>query len=289
MSNLIVNGVTLKYVDKGNGQPIVFVHGSASDYRTWQSQLAEFAGDFRVVAYSRRYHWPNESIPEDADYSMMEHVDDLQALIHSLGIAPVHLVGHSYGAFVCLLLAIRDPSLIRTLVLAEPPAITLFVSNTPKPQEIIKLFFARPKTAAAILKFGVKGVIPATAAAKKGDLENALRIFGKTVLGLETFINLSKSRLEQARANTIKAEFTGSGYPSLDDDKLRKLYIPTLLINGQNSPRLFHFLMDRIEELLPDAKRMEISGASHIMHEDNPSYYNEAVYSFLTENSKKDL
>jgi len=289
MSNLIVNGVTLKYVDKGNGQPIVFVHGSASDYRTWQSQLDEFARDLRVVAYSRRYHWPNEPIPADADYSMMEHVDDLQALIHSLGISPVHLVGHSYGAFICLLLVMRDPGLIRSLVLAEPPAITLFVSNTPKPHEIIKLLFTRPQTAVAIIKFGVKGVVPATAAAKKGELEKALHIFGKTVLGLETFVNLSKSRLEQARDNTIKSEFTGSGYPPLDDDKLRKLNIPTLLINGKNSPRLFHFLMDRIEELLPDTKRIEISAASHIMHEDNPPDYNEAVYSFIAENSKKDL
>lgn len=289
MSNLIVNGVTLKYVDKGNGQPVVFVHGSASDYRTWQNQLDEFEKNFRVIAYSRRYHWPNEPIAENADYSMMEHVDDLQALIHSLGIAPVHLVGHSYGAFICLLLAMRDPGLIRSLVLAEPPAITLFVSNTPKPQEIIKLFFTRPKTAAAILKFGVKGVVPATAAAKKGDLEKALHIFGKTVLGLETFINLSKSRLEQARANTIKAEFTGSGYPPLDDDKLRKLNIPTLLINGRNSPRLFHLLVDRIEELLPDARRIEISGASHIMHEDNTSDYNEALGTFLAGHGNHDL
>ena len=109
MSNLIVNGVTLKYVEKGNGQPIVFVHGSASDYRTWKDQLDEFSADYKVIAYSRRYHWPNEPIPDDGDYSMLEHVDDLQALIRSLGIAPVHLVGHSYGAFVSLLLAVREP------------------------------------------------------------------------------------------------------------------------------------------------------------------------------------
>jgi pimeloyl-ACP methyl ester carboxylesterase len=289
MSNLIVNGVTLKYVEQGNGQAIVFVHGSASDYRTWQSQLDEFGKDFRVIAYSRRYHWPNEPIPEEADYSMMEHVDDLQALIRSLEAAPVHLAGHSYGAFICLLLAMRDPELIRSLVLAEPPAITLFVSNTPKPREIIKLLITRPKTAAAIIKFGVKGVAPATAAAKKGDMEKALRIFGHTVLGPETFLNLTKTRLEQAKVNNIRAEFTGSGYPPLDDERLQQMRIPTLLMKSEKGPAMFGCLIERLEELLPNTEKVEIKDASHIMHEDNPSDYNEAVRSFLAENSNKDL
>ncbi|NIT60692.1 MAG: alpha/beta fold hydrolase, partial [Aliifodinibius sp.] len=72
-----------------------------------------------------------------------------------------HLVGHSYGAFLSLLLAMRQPDYVRTLVLAEPPAITLFVSNNPKPLEILKLLVSRPRTAAAIIKFGAKGVTPA--------------------------------------------------------------------------------------------------------------------------------
>jgi pimeloyl-ACP methyl ester carboxylesterase len=41
-----------------------------------------------------------------------EHVDDLEALLRLLDAAPAHLVGHSYGAFVCLLLAIRKPQIV---------------------------------------------------------------------------------------------------------------------------------------------------------------------------------
>jgi pimeloyl-ACP methyl ester carboxylesterase len=109
-----VTQAALDHVERGFGAPLVLVHGSASDRRTWGAQLEAFAARFRVIAYSRRYHWPNAPIPEGADYSMSEHVDDLRDLLDRLGAAPAHLVGHSYGAFVCLLLAAREPERVRS-------------------------------------------------------------------------------------------------------------------------------------------------------------------------------
>jgi pimeloyl-ACP methyl ester carboxylesterase len=166
MASRKINGTHLECYIDGNGEPLVLVHGSASDYRTWHNQREEFAQDFKVITFSRRYHWPNDPIPEEADYSMSQHVDDFQALLHSLNSGPVHIVGHSYGAFLGLLLAMREPALVRTLVLAEPPVITLFVSNQPKPLEILRLLLTRPRTATAIIKLGAQGLGPATAAAK---------------------------------------------------------------------------------------------------------------------------
>jgi len=283
MSTLRVNGTSLEYTDNGKGEPLVLVHGSASDFRTWRRQQEKFANNYRVITYSRRYHWPNEQIPEEADYSMLEHVNDLQEVIQKMGAEPAHLVGHSYGAFLCLLLAIKEPALVRTLVLAEPPVITLFVSNTPKPLELLKLLVTRPRTAMAVIKFGAKGMAPATAAAKHGDAIKAMRLFGRTILGQQFYQRLSESRLEQVDANSIKAEFLGSGFAPLDPVQVRNVRAPTLLINGQHSHSLFHRLADRLEELLPYCERIEITGASHIMHEDNASAYNQAVEVFLEE------
>lgn len=282
MASIYIAGTQLEYTQGGSGEPLVLVHGSASDHRTWQGQRDLFAEHFRVISYSRRYHWPNQPIPEEADYSMAEHVDDLQALLLSLKATPAHLVGHSYGAFVCLLLAMREPHLVRTLVLSEPPVITLFVSNTPRPLELLKLLVTRPRTAAGIIKLGATGLGPATAAAKRGDLEEVMRLFGKAVLGQDAYHSLSETRKEQVEVNLFKAEFLGSGYPPLEAKQLRGMETPTLLMTGQSSPRLFHRLMDRLEELLPQSERTEIPDASHIMHEDNASAYNTAVLSFTT-------
>ena len=171
----------------------MLVHGSASDYRTWRFQREEFAKRYRVLSYSRRYHWPNRQIPEGVDYSMAEHLDDLQALLNSFDAVPAHVLGHSYGAFLCLMLAIKEPSLVRSLVLAEPPVITLFVSTPPKPLELLKLLVSKPRTAAAIINFGAKGIVPATKAFRLGDIEAGVQIFGDAVFGHGGYNRLSKS------------------------------------------------------------------------------------------------
>jgi pimeloyl-ACP methyl ester carboxylesterase len=175
----------------------------------------------------------------------------------------------------------RAPEAVRSLVVAEPPAITLFVSNQPKPQEVLKLLLTRPRTGAGILKFGLQGMVPATRAIERGDREAALEAFGRASLGREAFDGLSPARRQQARDNLIDAELLGSGFAPLDDDALRTVQVPTLLLAGQKSPRLFYRLLDRLEELLPQTERVEIPGASHIMHEDNPEAYNSAILSAL--------
>ena len=284
MSALDVNGISLEYFENGNGEPLVLVHGSHSDYRTWELQQEEFAKHFRVITYSRRYHWPNKPIPDNADYSMIEHVDNLEALLASLDASPAHLVGHSYGVFLCLLLAIRAPKLVRSLVLTEPPVITLFVSDPPKLTEILKLLVTQPRLAAAIIRFGATGIAPAKRAAKKNDMEAATRIFGKAILGRKFYNDLSEERLEQVRPNAIQAEFLGTGFAPLDSGDLSDIQIPTLLVTSQHSAVLFRRLADRLEELLPNAEQIKIEDSSHIVHEDNAPDYNKAVLAFLSKN-----
>ncbi|MGW8248802.1 MAG: alpha/beta fold hydrolase [Acidiferrobacterales bacterium] len=283
MAKIEINGAELNYIEKGSGPPLIFVHGSASDLRTWQYQQDEFAKQFRTIAYSRRYHWPNEEIGDGIDYAMPQHVEDLGALIRSLDAGPATLVGNSLGAFLCLLLAIKEPGLVRNLVLAEPPVITLFVSSAPKPQELLPLLFTRPRTAAAIIKFGAAGVVPATRALKRGDIESGVHAFAGAVFGRGGYDRFTQMRKQQVNANlsNIRAEILGPGFASLDDRDVQRVQAPTLLLNGQRSISLFHLLTDRLEELLPDTTRVEIPEAAHCSHEDNPADYNRAVLEFL--------
>jgi pimeloyl-ACP methyl ester carboxylesterase len=283
MAQVTVNGETLEYGEIGRGEPLVLVHGSASDYRTWHLQQEAFAERFRVIYYSRRYHWPNDPIPDGTDYSMDEQVADLIALVRSLDAAPAHLVGHSYGAFLCLLVAMQEPSLVRTLVLSEPPAITLFVSSTPKPLELLKLLATRPRTAAAIIKFGAKGVGPASKAFRDGDMTTGIRTFGDAVFGPGGYERLPEPRKSQVNDNlsNVKAELLGSGFVPLEAKALQRINVPALLVTGEKSIGLFHRVTERLDELLPRAERVEIPGASHMMHEDNAPGYVREVLLFL--------
>jgi pimeloyl-ACP methyl ester carboxylesterase len=276
-----INDYKFNYIENGNGGNLVFVHGSASDYRTWDKQLEYFGEYYHSIAYSRRYHWPNEQILDNEDYSMAKHVEDLEVFLKFIGNKPIHLVGHSYGALLCILLAIKNSELIHTLILAEPPAVALYVSNIPKPKEILKLLFSKPKLALGIIKFGAKGIAPTTTAFIQNDMDKALDIFGKATLGVKDFLNLSKSRLEQARANLFKAELLGSGFLPLEENKIQNIKLPTLLISGQNSPKLWQHLLIELNKLIPNSELKIIPEASHIMHEDNVLDYNTTVLTFL--------
>lgn len=276
-----IRDVDLEVEERGDGQPFVLVHGSASDRRTWRAQLDEFAKHYRVVCYSRRYHWPNQPIADGRGYSMREQLDDLRAVVESRSPEPAHLVGHSYGAVLCLRLAVEEPHLVRSLVLVEPPAFPLFISDPPTPAELVRTLVRRPRTALALIKFGARGLGPAREAAARGDMDRAIRVFGKAVLGDAAFGTLSEDRWQQVLANNIRTEYLAADYLPLPAESLRRIAAPTLLVTGARSPRLFHRLADRLEELLSRSQRMEIPGASHLVHEDNPVEFNSAVRAFL--------
>jgi pimeloyl-ACP methyl ester carboxylesterase len=133
----------------------------------------------------------------------------------------------------------------------------------------------------AIFKFGARGAGPAASAIGKGDRERCIRYLGCATLGRETFNRLSDSRLQQVRDNLIDMELLGSGFAPIEDEQVRTVRTPTLLLTAERSPRLFHRLADRLNELLPNVETATISDASHIMHEDNPAAYNSTVLSFL--------
>ena len=103
MPQINLDDTALEYRECGSGPPLLMVHGSASDFRSWQSQMEPFGRHYRAIACSRRYHWPNPSIPPGITYTMNEQADDLRRVIQSIGDTPLHVVGHSYGAFLSLL------------------------------------------------------------------------------------------------------------------------------------------------------------------------------------------
>jgi pimeloyl-ACP methyl ester carboxylesterase len=278
-----VEGTSFAYREEGAGEPVVFVHGDISDLRTWEQQLPAVGASYRAIAYSRRYARPNEDIEPGADNQMLPHVDDVAAFLRAIDAVPAHLVGNSWGAFIALLTAVRHPDLVRSLVLEEPPVMPLFVSTPPRPKELLRTLIRRPRTAIALIGFGAKVMGPVQKAFRRDDDEKAMLTFVGGVLGGELYERLPDARKQQMRENlgALKAQLLGAGFPLLRDDEVRGVSASTLLVTGERSPAFLLRLTDRLEELLPHAERVEIPGASHLMHEQNTPALNAAILDFL--------
>jgi pimeloyl-ACP methyl ester carboxylesterase len=138
-----VNGVDLHYVDMGKGTPVVFVHGGFVDYREWLPTIDAMGPGYRSIAYSRRYNFPNHNaLPQLRNHSVEVEAEDLRGLIEKLKIAPVDVVGVSFGGFTALELAVKHPEMVRKLVVVEP-AILSWLPDIPGGQALLDDFNSR--------------------------------------------------------------------------------------------------------------------------------------------------
>ncbi|MEO9781033.1 MAG: alpha/beta hydrolase [Sedimentitalea sp.] len=278
-----VNGTSLAVVEQGAGDPVVLIHGGVSDLRSWTGQISALAKNFHVLCYSRRYHVPNAPIPPDHTDTFQTHVDDLVALIDQLGTSPTHMVGHSWGGLIALVLASQHPEMCRSLVLIEAPTVSLHLQIPPKPLQMLKLFLSNPKLAYSIGKLGAGTFAPAEKAFRKGDDKAAIAHFGRGVLGDHAFEALSEDRYKQVWDNRgpDRAQALYHGFPDLRDAPLSRVSMPVLLLSGSSSPVVFRRLNDALSDRLSDATHRIITNASHIVQEDAPDEVNSEIAGFL--------
>src|SRR6267378_1504860 len=125
------NGTRLTYRISGDSTktPVVFIHGSLADSRSWTRQEPAFAQYFRVLVYSRRYHRPNPQTEDNQPYSAKLHAEDLAALLLTLNFSSAHVVGSGYGGYIALTLAREHPDMVRSLILEEPPIVSVLTAS----------------------------------------------------------------------------------------------------------------------------------------------------------------
>jgi pimeloyl-ACP methyl ester carboxylesterase len=90
---------SLYFERRGSGPPLVVVHGSWDDHRTWDGVVGELSGSFTTVAYDRRGHGRSSAPPGQGRIG--EDVADLAAVIDGLGLAPANLVARPSCSSTC--------------------------------------------------------------------------------------------------------------------------------------------------------------------------------------------
>lgn len=280
-----VNGARLAYVERGDGEPVIFVHGGICDLTFWEPILEPIGKRFCAISYSRRWAWPNEPIPAGVLDSVDIHARDLIALIEELRLGPVHLVGNSFGAFVSLLVARDRPDLVRRLVAQEPPLIPLLIGFPPSPPALVKLLLTRPRTGVPLAKMVFGGVLPVQSLVERGEVEASIERFVRNVAlgeaGYQALPDWVKEHMK-LNAGTHAAQFRNNGgFVPFTPADARSIRVPTLVMTGQQSPAGLRVLSAELARQLPDVRTVEIPNASHAMHLANPDATVTAIEAFL--------
>ena len=270
LKNVRVNGVELHYLENGKGVPVIFVHGGLDDYRMWEAQLKPLSENYRVVAYSRRYNYPNNNLNARPDHSALVEAEDLAALIKKLKLKPAHIVGHSYGALTALFLALKHPKMVRTLILSEPPALSLALE--------------KPAGAALVNEFLDNLWKPAALAFNNNEKEKALRLTVKYFAGADVYEQVPQNMRDYWRGNIREWEAlttSSNAFPVLRREKVKRIKIPVLMLSGERSLKVLKFIDEELKPLLPNAERIIVQNATHDMWSEQPDTLKKAVLGFL--------
>lgn len=265
-----VNGARLAYVEEGRGAPVVLVHGSMADHRTWERQRTLLARHYRVVAYSQRYFGPGPWQPGWPKIGVPQQSQDLVAFIRGLGAGPVHLVGWSSGGTVVLDVALQHPELVRSAFVYEPPLASVVTS------EDDRKVVSEDRAAA----FG-----PAVDALKGGDNDKALRLVLDAVDGrsgaLERWPPAVRTvALDNAR--TLPLEFFDSDpAPAISCAQLSQLRPAAAVVRGERTRVSYRLMAEATATCIGDGQYLVVPGARHLWPADEPQAFSDTVLSFL--------
>jgi pimeloyl-ACP methyl ester carboxylesterase len=253
---------------QGSGPDVVLVHGALGDRRQWDPIAAALAPRFRTHAISRRYHWPGPMPGVGERYTYELHRDDVLAFMERQP-GPVHLVGHSYGAGVVLLVALQAPERVRSLTLIEPAFGSLL------PEAGAGLAEERATRVAALTE------VRARVAADK-HLEAAELFIDWVQGGPGGFARLPEAVRQglHDNARTLGPTIVGS-QPDVSPASLRGLRMPSLVVIGEQTRGFYRLIGEVSAAGIPGGRLAKLPGCSHMTIVEAPAETIKVLEGFL--------
>lgn len=262
---------TVEYQEIGDGQTIVFVPGSFSTGSSWRNISTPLSERYRTVTTSLCGYGKTQERRKPGGTYMDDEMDVLEAVLHKAD-APVHLVAHSFGAWVALAMAIRRAPKLLSMTLLEPTAFNLLDQGGESAlnQEVHAMtrhYFnewdnANQQAVRQVIDFyGAAGTFDAYPPAVQEKL------------------------ISQTTTNILDWK-TGYADPMKLAD-LAAVKVPTFVVCGRAS----HMAMQRCNQLLvnhlPQAKIMTLEGANHFMIGTHASDLTHAIEHHVRESGRE--
>jgi pimeloyl-ACP methyl ester carboxylesterase len=249
------DGTSIAVWRSGEGPPLVLIHGAAADHNRWAPVLPALEDRFTVFAIDRRGRGQSG---DASDYALEREFEDVVAVVESAG-EGVNVLGHSYGG-ICALEAALLTERIRKLVLYEPPL--GFLASPPHVVDQLQALLAA------------------------GRRDELLAFFMREVAGLppdqvELLRSLPAWEARLDAADTIPREELASREYVFDPGRFRDLDVPTLFLQGADSPDPFKAAGEALRAALPDCRVVVMPGQRHAAMDTGTDLFTAEVLGFL--------
>jgi pimeloyl-ACP methyl ester carboxylesterase len=252
-----VAGLDIAYERRGQGPPLVFVHGAGEDGRIWQPQLAGLADEFTVVAWDEPGAGRSSDVP--GDFGLADYAHCLAAFIETLALGPAHVAGISWGGTVAQELYRQHSEVVGTLILVD----TYAGWKGSLPEEEVR---ARVEGLHEMLAASADEFDPTLPGLFAGEAPVELLPLLERIADAVRPATLERQLLLMAEAD--------------QSDLLPRIAAPVLLIWGDHDARSPLSVARQFEEAIPHAELLLIPGAGHVSNLERPDDFNAAVRVF---------
>ncbi len=262
MTRITVGDVSLNIEQRGQGRPLLLVHGFPLDHSMWRHQIDAFSARLRVIAPDLRGFGQSDATPPGT-VTMAQLADDLAALLDALEVTePVTLCALSMGGYVAFPFVRRHAKRLGSLILCDTRA----VADTPEAAN------NRRTLATRVLAEG--SFVVADAMLPKLFAPNTVRQQPEIV---------EQTRQVMLRTNPVGVAAALEAMAVRDDstELLGSIKVPTLLVCGEHDGISTPDEMRGMAQAIPGARCEEIVGAGHMAPLEAPTEVNRAIAQFL--------
>lgn len=266
---LFVNGLRLHYLDWGQEgkQAMLLLHGFTTLAHAWDMFAPAFGHRYHVLAMDQRGHGDSQW-DDDASYTTEDHLVDISGFVDALELDKFVLVGHSMGGRNSIMYTACFPEKVARLILIDSRP-----DNDQKGSEALRqLLTAIPDEISSVDELApeLKRLYP--------------------YLSPQMCLHLAHHGLRQMEDGKfrpkydlrMRAQSARAGYGVSDLWLFFELIpCPILIIRGTESPILSPEAARRMCRANTRARLVEIEGASHMVPQENPAAFEEAVRVFL--------
>ncbi len=263
-----LDGRRTHYIEKGEGKPVLLLHGFFYDSYLWAANIDALAKNFKVYALDLWGFGYSTREPLDYDYQL--YVDQVLLFMDSLGISRASLVGQSMGGGTAILFCVQHRERVNKLLLVDP-------AGLPNPLPLKGQVFKLPRTGEFFLGLNNNAI-------RRKNLRD-FWIHNKELLTKSYFDNVTRfhkiNHTTEVLLKILRKEF----FDKLRDEIncLAQMEVPILLVWGREDKLIPLTCGQEMHRILKGSRLEIIDNAGHVPNFEGAEEFNQLAVDFLRE------